>query len=111
MYAPRAETSLGNFKTTSLTQQDVAHWNTNVGEYDFGLAEGRVGITERVAVGDDFDAGRVLRHKYHRLLGVTIRIIRVRLAHKNQQFAALTHGACRKPLATIDHVIVAVPND
>jgi len=37
-----AETALGNLKATAFTQQYIVFGDTYIGEYQFGMANGRI---------------------------------------------------------------------
>ena len=61
-------------------------------------------------VAHQLDTGRVERHQNHALLLMGLRT-RVGLAHHDQQLAVGVRGVGDEPLASIDHVVVAITAD
>jgi hypothetical protein len=87
------------------------HRNPHVGELHLG---GTVGHPEEAEHGkgpDHVHARGVLGDEDHRLLAVAIRVVRVGLAHEDDDVAARMGGVRRVPLPSVDDVLVAVTND
>ena len=108
--ASGAQAALGDFKTATLAQQDVADRHAHVLQQHFHVAVRRIVISKHGQRPQHADAGCVARHQHHRLLGVA-RSVRIGLAHDDENFAARRAGARAVPLASIDDVFVAfAPN-
>ena len=106
--APGAQAALGNLEATAFAQQDVLDRHAHVVEQHLGVAKGRVVVVNQRHVAHDRDAGRVGRHDDHGLLAVPVGVVRVGLAHQDEDFAALVHRARDVPLAAVDDVFITL---
>ena len=102
------EPSLRDLEAAAFAEQHVGGGHAHIVVDDLGMADRRIVISEHAHVADDPDPRRVPRHQHHRLLQMLVGIVRVGLAHHDQQLAILAHRARREPLAAVDDVFVAV---
>jgi len=68
MNAAWAQAPLGNFKATTLAQQDVFSGNSHIVKAQFCVPQGRVIVTERGQWSNNSQAGSVFGYQYLRLL-------------------------------------------
>ena len=108
--ASGAQAALGDFKTATLAQQDVADRHAHVLQHHFHVAVRRVVISKHGQRPQHADTGCVARHQHHRLLGVACSV-GVGLAHDDENLAARRARARAVPLAAIDDVFVAFAPD
>src|SRR5207245_9708583 len=106
--AARTQAALGDLEGATLAQQDVRGRYADVLEDHFAVAVGRVVVTEYGQHAEHLDARRVAGHQDHRLLLVAIRVLRVGLAHEDENLAARVADARAPPLVAVDDVGVAV---
>jgi hypothetical protein len=109
--AARPETRLGDREALALAADDVADRHADVGEPQLGVAAVvAVVVAEHVHAADDLEAGGVALDQDLALLAVT-RCRGIGLAHHDEDLAVGVHGAGDPPLATVDDVLVTVPDD
>ena len=111
MHATGAKPTLGNFKTTAFAEQNIFQWHTTVLKAQFGMTYGRIVITKGGQRTHQGQARSIFGHEHLGLLEVTAGVFRVGLAHHNKDSRAHIHGAGNKPLAAIEHPLVALLNN
>src|SRR5207249_7002206 len=95
--AARTQAPLGDLEAAALAQQDVRGRYADVLEDHFAVAVGRVVVTEYGQHAEHLDARRVAGHQDYRLLLVAIRVLRVGLAHEDENLAARVADARAPP--------------
>ena len=106
--AARAQAPLGNFEAAPRAQQHIAGGHPHILEQDFRVAQRRVVITQGRQRAHHAQARRDLGHQNLALLQVAIGVVRVRLAHDDENLRALVHGAGDEPLAAVQHPVIPV---
>ena len=109
--APRPEAPLCDLEAASLAEQHVLRRHAHVVEQHLRVAVRRVVEAEDRQHALHRDAGPRQRHQDHRLLPVPVGVLRVGLAHHDQDAAARVERARGPPLAAVDDAGVAVADD
>ena len=93
MDAAGTEAALRDLKAAALAEQDVGGGNAHIVVDDLGVADRRIVVAKHAHVAHDPDARRFLRHQHHRLLQMLAWVVRIGLAHHDQELAILAHRA------------------
>ncbi len=109
MDAPRPEARLGHHETVAFLAEQIARRHPHVAQQQLAMAFRRDVVHHR-NVAQQLDAGRVERHQDHALLLMSLGV-RIGLAHDDQEPAVGMRGVGDEPLASVDHVVVAVAAD
>src|SRR5665647_3714513 len=96
-------------KTFFLTRQTIRRGDPDVAEDELRMSV-LVLVSEDRQVPLDLQTWGITRHEDHRLLAVC-GPVGGRLAHDNEDLAALVGGAADPPLPAVDDIVVAVPLD
>ena len=102
-----AQTSLGNLKTTTGTQDNVVLGNSNIIKLDAHVAMRCVNIVKHRQWTDDFYSGRVHRHQNLRLLKM-LRSLEISLHHANHDLTSRITCATGPVLLSIDDPLVTL---
>jgi len=103
------EPRLGDHEAVALARDEVGGGDADVLEQQLGVPL-RVHVAEHGQVAQDRQPGRVARDEDHRLLLVR-GPVRIRLAHDDEDPAALAHRPGGPPLAAVEDVLVALALD
>ncbi|MNJ67619.1 hypothetical protein D3C77_638070 [compost metagenome] len=107
--ASRSEAGLGHHETVALGPEQIACRHSHIPQQQLAMAF-RGDVVHHRNVAHQLHTGGVERHQDHALLVVRLGG-GIGLAHHDQQPAVRVRGVGDEPLATIDHVIVAVTAD
>src|SRR5262249_40122433 len=105
-----SEASLCDLKATALTEQQIRCRHAHVFERNLRMPMGRIVVPENRHHPADRNTRRVHRHQDHRLLLVS-GSLRIGLPHEDGNAAAWITRAGNEPLASVDHIVVAVAHD
>ena len=108
MHATGAKPTLGNFKTATFAEQDIFKWYATIFEAQFSMAYRGIVITKGGQWANQRQSRCIFRHQHLSLLQVTAGVFRIRLAHNNKDACAHIHGASDKPLAAVEHPLIAL---
>src|SRR5919197_128485 len=109
--ASGTQAALRDLEAAALAEQQVGRGHPHVLEQHLAVAVRRVVVAEHLQHADHLDARRVARHDDHRLLLVLVGILRIRLAHEDEDLAARVADPRRPPLVAVDDVVAAVADD
>src|SRR5579871_5656389 len=104
------QAALGNFESPSFTEQDVRDRHANIFKGNFGVPMWRMVVAENSEQALYFDSRGIHGHQYHGLL-LMPGSGRIRLSHEDRDSASRISCPRGPPLASIDDVFVALPND
>src|SRR5688572_32148599 len=110
MNAPGSEASLRDLEAAPLAEQHVRHRHAHVLELDLRMSVRGIVIAKDRQHPLDRDAGRLERDEDHRLTLVSPGV-RVALTHEDGDPAAGITGARDPPFASVDDVVIAVPQN
>src|SRR5258708_35453726 len=105
--ASRPQAGLGNSKTAAFLSQQIAHGDAHVLEEHLAVAF-IVYIAHYWQVAHNGHTRRIFRHEYHALLAGPVWIIGIGFGHHNQDFAAFAGSSLSPPLATVQHLFLAL---
>ena len=108
VHAARPEPPLGDLEAAALAQQHVFQRHAHVFKQQLGVAEGRVIVAQGGQRPHHRQARGTGGDQHLGLLLVAIGVVRVGLAHDDEDPGALVHGAGNKPLATVEHPLIAL---
>ncbi len=108
---PGPKPTLRDLEAAPFAQQHVGCGHAYVFEQHFARPVRHTVVTEHGQRTLHIDSRRIARHQNHRLLLVPVRIVRIGLAHEDENLAARIDRAGGIPLAPVDHIVVAVAND
>jgi len=101
MYPTRAHSSLHDFETSALSEDQARRWNANIFKYQMRMAMRRIIIAKHVHHALDCNAGTTCRDKNHGLLFVWIWVVGICLAQDDVQLAGWITCAANPPFLSM----------
>ena len=118
--APRTQPPLGNFEASSFPEQHVRNGHANIFKRDLAVPVRRMVIAKHRQHALNLEPGAIHRHQHHRLLFMErgravclfcVSSVCVSSAHKDRDLTARIARSRGPPLAAINDILVALPNN